>query len=358
MADTSTRNAGPAAEVDEAARLDQAGRHADAVNCLARAAQTGFAPALGQLGRRLLAGDRAPLLPAQGIDLLGEAARGGEADAAELLAVLAGGGFYRPRDWSFALDCLERAAELGSAPARRQLRILAGAPADHAGPWPALRERVDVAAWTSAPPADALCAAPVIRAVPDLVPPEACAFVIDQARPRLVRAEVQDPETGRPVMGAHRTNRLANFGLTSTSLLNIFIQARISAATGAPAEQLEAFSVLNYRLGEEASEHLDSLDPTVPAYAARIARYGQRSMTCLLYLNDGYDGGATEFPEVGISHRGRAGEALYFVSADASGVPDPVSVHAGRPPTAGEKWVLSQFIRDRSGIRPTAASAR
>ncbi len=110
---------------------------------------------------------------------------------------------------------------------------------------------------------------------------------------------------------------------------------------------MEAFAVLHYAVGEEASEHYDFLDPAVPSYAGQIARMGQRVATCLLYLNDGYEGGETEFTSLGLRHRGGTGDALIFFNADADAVPDPRTAHAGRPPTSGEKWVLSQFIRNR-----------
>jgi hypothetical protein len=45
---------------------------------------------------------------------------------------------------------------------------------------------------------------------------------------------------------------------------------------------------------------------------------------------------------------------LYFVNALPDASPDLRTVHAGRPPTAGEKWIVSQFIRDRRllGVTP------
>ena len=46
-------------------------------------------------------------------------------------------------------------------------------------------------------------------------------------------------------------------------------------------------------------------------------------------------------------HKGRCGEALYFVNALADLSPDLRMVHAGRPTTRGEKWIVSQFIRSR-----------
>ena len=354
------------AQVELATCLDGHGRHEESLNWLSRAAKAGDAEALTLLGLRLLLGRDAPHLPKDGAGLLLDAAERGDARAAATVSVLAGGGFYGPQTWPAALDYLQRSAELGGASARAQLRILTGDPALAAKAaakppddlWRRLRQGVDIAAWTGPPPAArTLNRFPLIRACQGLTTKAACDWVIQQARPRLERALVQDPETGLTIMGETRTNRVANFTLADASLLFLLLQARIAAAAGLPMEMMEAFAVLHYAPGEEASEHLDYLDPAVPAYADAIARYGQRVATCLVYLNDDYDGGETAFPELGIRHKGRMGDALIFHSVDAAGTPDPRSLHAGRPPTSGEKWVLSQFIRDRPRAGLDAARA-
>jgi hypothetical protein len=82
--------------------------------------------------------------------------------------------------------------------------------------------------------------------------------------------------------------------------------------------------------------------------ARQIAEAGQRVVTFIIYLNDDYQGGETHFPRLGLSHRGRAGDALYFANTGPDGAPDPRTLHAGLPPTAGEKWLFSQWIRNRS----------
>ena len=95
------------------------------------------------------------------------------------------------------------------------------------------------------------------------------------------------------------------------------------------------------------SKHRRHSTGPAPGFAAEMRLRGQRVATILLYLNDDYAGGETAFPELGIAHRGGRGDALLFFSADAAGVPDRRTVHAGLPPTTGSKWVLSQFIRSR-----------
>ena len=100
-------------------------------------------------------------------------------------------------------------------------------------------------------------------------------------------------------------------------------------------------------------DHYDFVDPQTPGYAQEIARNGQRRITFLLYLNDDYEGGETAFPRLDVHHRGRAGDALFFVNVRPDGVGDTRTLHAGRPPVRGEKWVLSQFIRDRAMVPGT-----
>ena len=348
------------AQLQWAARLDHEGRHYEGLEWLARAAKTHDAEALGVLGLKLLLADNAPFRPKDALGMLLEAAERGHARSAGGLSVLAAGGFHAPQNWAAALDYLQRAAELGWGPAREQLRLLsADAEAAQSAPpaeiWRRLRQEVDLRAWLAPPPIKVLSDAPRLIALEAVAPAKVCDWVVGQCVDRLVRAEVDDPRTGLPVMGQTRTNRLANFGLAETSVLNVLIQCRIGAAIGASLSVMEAFAVLNYRPGEEASDHFDYLDPAVPAYAEEIARVGQRVATALLYLNEEYEGGETDFPELGLGHRGAKGNALVFFSVDRSGAPDPRTRHAGRPPTAGEKWVLSQFVRNRP-LAPVAGS--
>ncbi len=326
------------AQVQWAMQVDAQGGHYEALEWLARAAGTHDPQALSILGAKLLFAENAPYRPRDGLGMLVEASTGGDDSAAATLSILAAGGFHMPQSWSVALQYLERAAELGCVPARQQLDLLRLGAGD----------RVDVDTWLRPPPVRLLCESPRIIAIEAMAPPAVCDWIVTRCEGRLVRAEVDDPRTGLPVMGQTRTNRVASFGVADTSVLHLLIQNRIGAAIGAPLAMMEAFAVLNYRPGEEASEHFDYLDPAVPAYAQEIARVGQRVATALLYLNDDYSGGETDFPELGFQHRGAKGDTLIFLSVDQAGAPDPRTLHAGRPPLAGEKWVLSQFIRNRA----------
>ena len=144
-----------------------------------------------------------------------------------------------------------------------------------------------------------------------------------------------------------RTNTWAMFDVTSCDLVSVLTQVAMCANTGAPFRHLEPLSVLHYAVGEQATEHFDFVDPLTPNYEQVLTEQGQRQVTFLIYLNDDYTGGETAMPGIGFSHKGQRGEGLFFVNAHENGEPDRRTLHAGRPPTRGEKWVVSQFMRDR-----------
>src|SRR5262245_1208686 len=96
-----------------AAEHDAAGRHDQAVDALAVAAQSGDLDATVLLAVRLLVGDRAPCLPKDGVRLLYDAVRAGSAEAALRLAPLSGLGAHVQQNWGEALGLLVLAAERG-----------------------------------------------------------------------------------------------------------------------------------------------------------------------------------------------------------------------------------------------------
>ncbi|MDE2150003.1 MAG: 2OG-Fe(II) oxygenase [Gammaproteobacteria bacterium] len=279
-----------------------------------------------------------------------------DAQACALIATLAGAGAGTPQSWPIALDYLARAAELGSAMAQRQLQVLAqppGSEADAAATrnrgWRELTRRVGLDVWLSAPPASPLPYGSRLIVIPELLPSAACDWLIERARPLLLPASTYDPTTGAPQSDPDRSNSTAEFDLVETDLVLLLVRARIASVLGMPPTALEYTNVLHYRPGQEFKPHYDFLDPTAPGLAREIQRLGQRVATCLVYLNNDYLGGQTEFPRLGLRHRGKGGDALLFHSIDRTGTPDLDTLHAGLPPTRGEKWLLSQFVR----LRPT-----
>jgi prolyl 4-hydroxylase len=144
-----------------------------------------------------------------------------------------------------------------------------------------------------------------------------------------------------------RSNSAFPIGMGDLDLVVLLVRAKVAATAGVALQALEPLQILHYAPGQTFEAHYDFLDPAVPGLAIEIARAGQRKATFLIYLNDEYEGGATDFPLLDLAYRGRTGDALMFANLDASGQPARDMLHAGLPPTAGEKWLFSQWIRER-----------
>ncbi|HVT36546.1 MAG TPA: 2OG-Fe(II) oxygenase [Nevskiaceae bacterium] len=325
--------------------------NADELQDLKIRAQSGDVSAMFSLGSLVVSGVDAGMPPRQGVYLLTDAAQRGEAAAAHLLAVLSAAGRFGLPNWPQALDHLARAAELGSAYAAQQLVLLAGPQPVAVRGWRALRNCIDVQAWRTPPAKEVVCEAPRIRKANGFLPAAACDWLIWRATARLEPAQ-QRADSADPA-GLHemRTSSEAEFSLLDTDLVMLLTQERIAAITGVPREVMEPPRVLQYRAGEEFALHHDFLDPQDPALKDELQRNGQRIVSFLLYLNDDYEGGETDFPVARLRHKGRKGDALYFANITDGDVPDHRTLHAGLPPTRGAKWLLSQWMRSRTPAR-------
>jgi hypothetical protein len=333
----------------QALEAQRAGRHPEAVQLLAQAGSQDHGPALSMLGGQLMSGRGVAPDFASGLAMMRRAAELDDAYALAVLAAAACYGLENPPDWNAGLDLLQRSAELGYASSQAQLAILADpqASAPATTDWAGLRARIDLHAWRSPPEPQILRADPEIRTVAGLAPRSVCDWLIRRVRGRLRRAVVHDLVTTRQAPGDQRTNSAAAFHLIHADLVALMLQARLVAAAGMDLSALENPQVFHYAAGQWFAPHFDFLEPEAPGTAASIARYGQRAATLLVYLNEGFEGGETDFPDLGLSYKGGAGDALMFRNLGPSGAPDRRTLHAGLPPTSGEKWLFSQWVRDR-----------
>jgi len=318
------------------------------------AAATGDGDAQFQRAASLLERPESPAAFVEGTMLAEQAAEKGHSEATSLIATMEAIGAGRPQNWQRALDLLQLAAERGSEHAQGQLRLLTGQdPAgSSANDWSSLRGSIDGNRLLTPPERESLCDSPRIRVVRGFASPAECAWVIGRVRHKLGPAMVWDELTGMGKLDPSRSNSAIELRVTDMDVVTEAVRARISRSVKLPEPIFETPQVMQYAVGQEFRPHHDFLDPRQPGTAADLARRGQRIATFLIYLNDDFEGGETQFPKAGIAHRGSTGDALFFANITPEGAPDPLTLHSGTPPTKGEKWIFSQWIRDRSPAMP------
>ena len=315
---------------------------------LARLAQSGNPAATFDYAMLLLDGRRAGADGPRAIEMIESAAGKGNPDAVAMTALFEAMGALRPQNWPKAFDRLQQAAELGSAHAQGQLLALAGLSSDGTPmDWSEIRRRLDVQQLVSPPPRQILSRSPRIIAYAGFASAAECDWIVHRAKDHLQPARIFDEASAGDTYHAARDNTSVEFLLPKMDLVLETVRARIAAATRLPVPVFEPTQVLHYSVGEQFRPHHDYFDFESEGIAEHVRRFGQRIATVLVYLNDAYEGGETTFPKAGLSYRGKTGDALFFANVDRSGHADPMTLHAGTPPTAGEKWVFSQWIRDR-----------
>jgi len=294
-------------------------------------ARSGDAAAQYALGARLLVGRAAPLKPREGAALVAMAAKQGHGPALLRQAVLTAAGLDRAANWPQAFKLLAAAADAGEANAKAQAALLG---------------RFN-RALLAAPPAEPVHAAPRISVARGVLSRELCDWLIARAGPLMRGALVSDQRTGFAEVNEARTKSAAALDLAEADMVVQLANARIAALIGMPMAHQENAQVLHYKIGQQFARHYDWLDPREPGYAGELQLYGQRVATVLIYLNDAYEGGETEFPALDFRFKGGVGDALAFWNVTPDGAPDPQTLHAGTAPTAGEKWLFSKWVRVR-----------
>jgi prolyl 4-hydroxylase len=264
-----------------------------------------------------------------------------------------------PRDLPRARALLRRAVEIGHVDAAlMEIALTAngsGAEAD----WPSALKRLDLATTndpvaaehrsllsamsldengfpTLLPQPELISENPKVECFPSLFSSAECAHIATAARELLEPTVVIDPKTGKKIPHPIRTSFGATLGPTREDLVIAALNRRLSAISNTDLRQGEPLSVLCYTLGQEYRPHYDWITGAA----------NQRIKTIIVYLNEGYAGGETEFLANGVKVSGRAGDAIMFDNVTASGAIAQNSQHAGRPVTKGTKWIVTRWIRE------------
>lgn len=187
------------------------------------------------------------------------------------------------------------------------------------------------------------CEWPRLVVLGGFLSPYECEGLISEARARLRPSETVVGDTGGSEVNAARTSEGMFFARGESPLCHR-IEARVAALLNWPVSHGEGLQVLRYAPGAQYRPHHDYFDPDLPGTNRILQRGGQRVGTLVMYLNTPEAGGATTFPDAGLTVHAVAGHAVFF----AYDRPDPGTrtLHGGAPVRAGEKWVATKWLRE------------
>ncbi len=306
-----------------------AGQIRAAARRLALAATEGEVEAMAELAHWRIIGDLVGRDLRAARDLLRQAGEAGDRESQLVHAYFLAAGVGGASDWAGARTALSRLAQNDPGIAT-QLRLV---DAMDLGPdgFP-----------KSTAVADRISERPLVESCRGLLSPAECDYLRDKGTPGLRPAVVVNPATGQLIPHPVRVSDGMTFGVYDEDLVINAINRRIAAFSGTALDQGEPLQLLRYGIGGEYRPHMDGI----------AGEPNQRILTLLVYLSDAYDGGETSFPRVGLSFRGRKGDALLFCNVDAADRPDPRSLHAGLPVRRGVKLIATRWIRRSRFVFP------
>jgi prolyl 4-hydroxylase len=306
---------------DAVARIES-GRHEEGLRLLREQAKQGDSDAVYVLANLLWTGTVVPQDPVRGRLLLQHAASLGHAQANLFTTNLLASGIAGSRDWSAALDRL--AAEGRQLRDRqRALDLIRQMDLDSAGD------------PMSAPAPQVLAEQPYARLFKRLLTESECAYLIDAGEGLFKPSMVHD-KSGELVRDTIRTSEGAAVDWLAEDPAIHAVLRRLAAVTGTAYDRGEALQVLRYSPRQEYRPHFDYLE----------ASDNPRPWTALVYLNSGYEGGATAFVQTGLEVQGATGDVLVFRNNTSDGRRDPLAEHAGLPVTDGVKFLATRWIRE------------
>ena len=125
-----------------------------------------------------------------------------------------------------------------------------------------------------------------------------------------------------------------------------FYSDKVVETTGISKENQEDIHIVRYNIGGRYMNHHDFFHMNQDYTEAEMAKGGQRVKTTLVYLNDGFEGGETEFPNLGIKVTPEAGKMVCWDNVKSNGETDDDSLHAGLSVISGVKYVAIIWIRE------------
>lgn len=171
--------------------------------------------------------------------------------------------------------------------------------------------------------------------------PAECEYLINASSGMLQPAKVVKADNTIELENI-RTGMTASLGQVLDVVVDWLLQ-RVADLINQPAENAEVPSVIRYMPGEMYKQHGDYL-PADSALSDK-SRGGQRTHTALVYLNEGFVGGATTFNLLDLKVEPKLGQLLTFTNVTPEDEPLEVSQHTGDKVISGEKWLLSIWFR-------------
>ena len=124
------------------------------------------------------------------------------------------------------------------------------------------------------------------------------------------------------------------------------LEAQMCNYLGIEMERSETTQGQYYKIGNEFKAHTDWFTRKSEEWTKFAAEKGQRTWTFMLYLNNIEEGGDTEYTDLNIVMKPKQGMGIIWNNMDVTGKELQDTIHWGKPPIKGEKFVITKWFRE------------
>ncbi|MFC3121919.1 prolyl hydroxylase family protein [Agaribacter flavus] len=172
---------------------------------------------------------------------------------------------------------------------------------------------------------------------------EECKATIQAANKFLNPSKVTDSSIDK----SYRTSTTAGFlGTESDDVASVDHKIVKMMGMNIPVFS-EIIQIQKYEVGQEYKSHYDYFSLGTDVYKREGQVKGQRSWTCMIYLNDVEQGGETEFSALRLKIKPKFGTAIIWNNLDNQGMPNKRTIHKANPVLDGNKYIITKWFRDR-----------
>lgn len=180
----------------------------------------------------------------------------------------------------------------------------------------------------------------------NVLTPQECNQIITHAQKKgMYESDVLSygTSTGTEVMNEYRKSK-TSWVSDDEHPLALRLALYSEQISGLPRENQEMLQVAFYEKDGKFNEHFDACVFEDESFCDKMNNNaGQRRSTLLVYLNDDFEGGETEFVAIGLKIKPEKGKAILFWNTDENENIIQESKHRGNPVIKGQKWICTKW---------------
>lgn len=178
--------------------------------------------------------------------------------------------------------------------------------------------------------------------IPNFMKEDECKIIINEINSQLVESSLTTEHSN------YRTSRTCYLNLHN-KVLSKNIDEKICELFGMTYHFSEGLQGVRYDPGQYFKGHTDYFDPGTPQFDENVEPGGQRTWTFMIYLNEPIRGGHTFFERIGRSFAPVTGTALLWNNLYPDGTVNPFTYHEALPVEEGNKWIITKWLRFKTG---------